>query len=99
MAKSMYYEIRKEVAPGSGCPVKIVDGDTPPEMTGESWHYRTRGGSYIYHPSAYKKTGWSNMVYHASSFQIIVGREWVKNHAPRVIARIAKKKLLGNGRA
>ncbi len=58
--------------------VKVVDGNKPPHITGDSWHYTTRGGRYIRHPSSYAKTGWSNMVYVYSDKHISVGKEWIK---------------------
>ena len=40
---------------------------------GSGWHYRTRGGQVISHPSAYAKCAWSNMVYCASTAYDVVG--------------------------
>lgn len=57
--------------------IEVVDGDSAPVATGEGWHYETRGGTYISHPSAYSKTGWSNMVYCSSSLCVRVGRGWL----------------------
>ena len=57
-------------------PVRVVPGDSAPELTGSSWCYRTRGGSRIYHPSAYSRRGWSNMVYSPSTRSVVVGAEW-----------------------
>lgn len=92
--KSTYHEIRQAAGQsGSTCPVKIIDGNTEPKLTGESWCYRTRGGSYIYHPSAYSKNGWSNMVYHPSTRCIEVGREWIIKNAPEIFGRIMIERL------
>ena len=33
---------------------------------GLTFHYETRGGARIHHPSAYRKRGWSNCVYVAA---------------------------------
>jgi hypothetical protein len=57
--------------------IEIVDGDAAPKATGDSWHYETRGGTWITHPSAYSKSGWSNMVYCSSTLAVRVGREWL----------------------
>lgn len=57
-------------------PVTLTEGDTPPMLRGESWHYETRGGSVIRHPSAYSRVGWSNMVYKGSTRQVFVGQDW-----------------------
>ena len=62
---------------GTPTPITMVAGNAAPILTGESWHYTTRTGIRIYHPSAYSKRGWSSMVYHGSTREIIVGREWV----------------------
>jgi hypothetical protein len=43
--------------------IKIIAGNKPPHLVGDSWHYETRGGRWIKYPSAYSKSGWSNMVY------------------------------------
>jgi hypothetical protein len=63
----------------SGTPYEIVfvEGFQAPELQGESYHYETRTGRRIYHPSAYKKVGWSSMVYVGSSLHIVVGAGWV----------------------
>lgn len=62
---------------GKPYPIAIVEGDDPPGTVGESWHYETKGGRRIYHPSAYSKRGWSNMVYCGSTKAIEVGRAWL----------------------
>jgi hypothetical protein len=58
-------------------PVYVVDGSAAPVLTGEGYHYETRGGSRVYHPSAYAKRGWSNLVYCSSTISVEVGREWL----------------------
>ena len=57
--------------------IEIVDGNVAPRKRGDSWHYETRGGTRIDHPSAYRKSGWSNMIYCSSTRTIQVGREWL----------------------
>lgn len=54
----------------------IANSDEPPKLMGESWHYETKGGTYIDHPSAYSNKGWSNMVYCPSTRHIVVGENW-----------------------
>ncbi len=56
--------------------VILVDGNAAPALKGESWHYTTRSGERIHHPSAYSCKGWSSMCYHPSTIRIEVGREW-----------------------
>ena len=58
--------------------VEIVDGNKPPHVCGDSWHYETKGGRYIRYPSAYSKSGWSSMVYVNSTKHIKVGKDWIK---------------------
>lgn len=60
--------IRIEVVPGIAL---------APHRVGESWHYETKTGIRIYHPSAYAKRGWSSMVYCHSTRRVIVGEQWV----------------------
>jgi hypothetical protein len=45
-------------------------------FTGERWHYETRGGRRIWHPTSYSKRGWSNMVYCSSTRQLECGQEF-----------------------
>jgi len=62
----------------SNISIQIIPGvAVAPRTVGQSWHYETRGGSMIYHPGAYSKTGWSNMVYCHSTRRVIVGEQWV----------------------
>ena len=58
-------------------PIYVVDGDQPPKAYGARGGHFTRGGTRIDHPSAYSKTGWSNMVYICSTLKIKVGRQWL----------------------
>jgi hypothetical protein len=64
----------------SNLPVVVVDGAAEPTECGHSWHYETRGGTYIAHPSAYAKHGWSNMVYCCSTVRVEVGYNWLVAH-------------------
>ena len=57
--------------------IQVIPGIAlAPHSIGESWHYETRTGMRIHHPSAYAKRGWSNMIYCASSRRVIVGELW-----------------------
>jgi hypothetical protein len=63
-------------------PVVVVPGvATPPIEVGESFRYETKGGTYIRYPSAYKKKGFSNMVYVASTSCVEVGEGWLRAHS------------------
>lgn len=58
--------------------IQIVPGvAVAPRTVGESYHYETKAGIRIWHPSAYSKRGWSSMVYCASTRRVIVGEQWV----------------------
>ena len=63
------------------CPVDVIDGSLPPHLLGDEWHYETRGGQRIHYPSAYAKRGFSNMVYIHSSLRVVVGDQWLADHA------------------
>jgi hypothetical protein len=56
--------------------IKLINGDSSPKKVGQSYHYETKGGRMIDHPNAYKKNGWSNMVYISSSRKVEVGKDW-----------------------
>ena len=59
--------------------IQIIPGIAlAPREVGESFHYETRGGRRISHPSAYSKRGWSNMVYCHSTRRVIVGSDWIR---------------------
>jgi hypothetical protein len=45
------------------------------------WHHETRGGTWVRYPSAYRRRGWSNLVYVCSTLTVYVGEEWLKQHA------------------
>jgi hypothetical protein len=64
--------IRIEVVPGIAL---------APASIGESWHYETKGGRRIWHPGAYSRKGFGNMVYCASSRRVIVGSDWISQAA------------------
>lgn len=67
---------RRALGERNSIPVEFAAGATEPHIEGEGWHFRTRGGTYVRHPSAYSRRGWSNLVYHASTRRIVVGRDW-----------------------
>ncbi len=78
--------------PGSPYPIYFEDGFAEPYVTGESYGYVTRGGRKIWHPSAYKKRGWSNMVYSPSTLAITVGKGWVLQTMLEEEERVKKKR-------
>lgn len=83
--KKQYEKVSKIVRKSCGCsgksyPIEINEGGNPPDLLGNRWHYKTKGGRKIYHPSAYSKKGWGNMRYVSSTIRIEVGTEWVMEH-------------------
>lgn len=71
--------IRKEL--GSryrNLPVSIVEYGNVPKITGEAGGYFTKGGTPIRYPSAYSKTGWSNMQYICSTVSLDVPLSWLR---------------------
>lgn len=58
----------------TGCPryFRVVEG-TGLYTRGEAGGWYTRGGSPIYHPTAYAQVGWSNMEYRRDTRVIYVG--------------------------
>ena len=73
----------RQIAGGrNNLPVLIDKFDTTkaPVVVGHGFFYATKGGSVIYHPSAYSKKGWSNMIYHCSTIHVEVGIEWLKEN-------------------
>lgn len=59
-------------------PIEIVSGDAAPSIAGERWHYRTWAGEKVRNPAAYRKVGWSNCRYVASTRRVHVGAEWLR---------------------
>ena len=58
--------------------IQVIPGIAiAPRTVGESWHYTTRTGLPIYHPSAYAARGWSSMIYHHSTRRVEVGELWI----------------------
>lgn len=64
-------------------PVEVIPGTRAPVVRGRSYGWETRGGRPIYHPSAYAKCGWSNMVYRHSTRRVVVGEQWLLRQAVR----------------
>ena len=62
----------------SVCPVEVIAGRSAPALHGRPGGWFTRGGSRIAHPTAYRRVGWSNMVYEASTLHATVGVLWLE---------------------
>jgi len=63
--------------PSHPAPVVVVEGDGAPARDGHPTRYATRGGEPIYHPNAYGRRGWSNMLCIPSTLRVVVGRSWL----------------------
>ena len=63
--------------PGTRHPIEDVDGFEEPAVVGKRYHYTTKTGIPVRHPSAYAKKGWSTLTYHGSTLRIRVGRGWI----------------------
>ncbi len=58
--------------------IEIVPGIAlAPRSVGHSYHYETKSGRRIWHPSAYSRRGWSSMVYCSSTRRVQVGSDWI----------------------
>lgn len=70
--------VRRVAGARSNVSVEVLqESSQSPQCSGEEWHYETMGGTWIYHPSAYAKRGWSNMRYVSSSIRVEVGEGWL----------------------
>jgi hypothetical protein len=49
-----------------------------PMLVGRGYHWETKGGRDVRHPSAYSKKGWSNLVYCHSTLRVEVGNKWLE---------------------
>lgn len=68
---------RQAVSAPANSRIEVIEGAAAPTLAGQGWHWRTKGGKRIDHPSAYSRKGWSSMVYVASTRRVVVGREWL----------------------
>lgn len=74
--------IRREAGVSQGrrgwrYPVDVIAGSSiAPVLTGEHGGWYTNGGSYIRHPGAYLRKGWSNARYRCSTLSVEVGENW-----------------------
>ena len=87
------YIARKNVGSHNSIPVTLEFNNNPPVQSGEGWCFKTNGGRIIYHPNAYKKVGWSNMNYHHSTLEIIVGIGWAAKESVKQIGNIKPRTI------
>jgi hypothetical protein len=70
-----------------------------PEVSGKrsKYHYVTKTGKVIRHPSAYSKKGWSSMVYKSSQyFTLTVGLRWIAQSRSIKTKDIIKSGIAGS---
>lgn len=80
--------------------VQIVDGNHPPTIVcGSTGGWFTKGGTPISHPSAYSKTGWSNMDYICNDEEVQVGADWLFVKLPHDLATYFRYVSLDPSRA
>lgn len=76
--------VRRAASARNNIPVVFLkDSDKEPAEVGHGYHYCTKGGTIIDHPSAYSRSGWSNMVYVGSTIRVEVGVKWIKENFAR----------------
>jgi hypothetical protein len=73
-------QVREAAGESHAYPVQVVEGDAAPRLMGDSFHWETRGGTLVSHPSAYSRKGWSNLVYCGSTLTLEVGAGWLRSH-------------------
>lgn len=76
-------QVRRIANADNNLPVVVVPGNAAPTRKGSSYHWETRGGTRIMHPSAYSRKGWSNIVYCGSTRRVEVGQDWLASHMGR----------------
>ena len=96
LARKYRTAVRKLAGSYRACPVEIIfNSSKKPKVVGSGWHYETRGGRYIDHPNAYAKTGWSNMVYCASTVRVEVGAGFKHESLNKFAEQLAILNLIG----
>jgi len=65
--------------PNNTVPVCVLAGSTlAPRLLGHGYYHTTPSGkTIVHHPNAY---GWPTW-YHASTYRVLVGSEWIREHA------------------
>lgn len=75
-ARQFILMVRRFSVPSNITVVVLPGSEQRPKLVGESWHYETKGGQRMNFPSAYKKKGFSNVRYVASTRRIEVGENF-----------------------
>lgn len=58
-------------APGENCPVILTASEAGgARIVGEMAHYTNRSGERVWSPNAYRRRGWSSLVYHPSTRRV-----------------------------
>lgn len=59
-------------------PIEVVSGNAGPEVLGGRGGWHTHGGVPIRHPGAYRRRGWSGMMYVRGDRHVAVGADWLR---------------------
>lgn len=90
-----YYKIRFRLIHEPECawhtPVKIVEGDSPPQKTGNPSGWLSRTG--VFHSAKFRP--YYGARYAKSTLAIEVGIQWCVEHAPEAVVFFAKQRLRG----
>lgn len=66
-------------APYNHVPIKFLDNCAPPVTKGNSFFFTNKRGDIIHYPNAYSRA-WGKPIYHHSTVEVEVGKEWIKNN-------------------
>lgn len=86
---SPFNKIRKEAGVENNCPVVIVDGSCPPQLTGKRAFWKKGNHIIVGHPPRYP-----GYEYHRSTRHVEVGAGWVAEHLPQYdVLRIMQQNM------
>lgn len=68
-------------AKNSCAPIIILEGNSAPKLIGRGYYYTNKSGDIIRFPNAYQKA-WGKLIYHHSTQQIQVGKDWISKFLP-----------------
>ena len=83
--------VRQSAGARNNCPIKIVEGDKPPELLGKSYYYTNKSGGLIFHPAAYRLK-YGKPIYRPSTIRVEVGSDWLLNNFTLKNIRLLKLK-------
>lgn len=85
----------RRMAGGNRCPVVVVPGDKRPTVEGErAYHTFRDSDTVVKAPGAALRKGYK-LDYHASTYHVEVGRDWLIRHDWEALLGITTDKPLG----